>query len=92
MQQSEVQKHLEILMDDWARLWGVNLGGLGVYYDCSYCQGPTSLPVVSEGLRIDMGHEGRCVDGPEIETFGQEALHWQAADLIHSLLTRIYQI
>ena len=47
------------------------MGGPGVCYDCSYCQGPTSLPVVSEGLRTDMGYEGRCVDGPEIETLGR---------------------
>jgi hypothetical protein len=37
-----------------------------MYYDCSYCQGPTSLPVVSED-------EGGCVDGPEIETFKLDA-------------------
>jgi hypothetical protein len=44
-----------------------------VYCDCSYCQWPTSLPVVSEGLRTDMGYEERCVDGPQIETLGQGA-------------------
>jgi hypothetical protein len=37
---------------------------------CSYCQGPTSLPVVSGGLRTDMGYEGIWVDGQEIETYG----------------------
>ena len=42
-----------------------------MYYDCSYCPGPTSLPVVFEGLRTDMECEGRCVYGPEIETWGQ---------------------
>jgi len=61
----------------------VNLGGPEVYYDCNYCPGPTSLPVVSEGLRTDMEYGGRCVDGREIETLGQGALQWQAADLIH---------
>ena len=62
-----------------------------MYYDCSYCPGPTSLPVVSEGLRIDMGYEGRCVHGPEIETLGSRSTgKIQAADLIHILLTRVY--
>jgi len=68
----------------------VNLEGPEVYYDCSYYPGPTSLHVVSEGLRTDLGYEGICVHGPEIETLDQGAL--QAADLIHLLLTRVYQI
>ena len=56
----------------------MNLGGPGLHYDCSYCQGLTSLPVVSEGLRTDMGCGGRCAYGPEIETLGQ-ATQGQAA-------------
>ena len=61
-----------------------------MYYECSYCPGPTSLPVVFEGLKTDMGYEGRCVDGPEIETWVGSRSNLQAADLIHILLTRVY--
>ena len=54
VQQSGVPKHLEILMDDWARLWGENLGEPEMYY-CDR-EGPTSLPVV---CGTDMEYEGR---------------------------------
>ena len=59
MQQSGVQKPLEILLDDWGRLWGVNLEEPAVDDDCSYCEMPTSLPVGSELLRTDMEYDWR---------------------------------
>ena len=52
----------------------MNLEGPEVCYDCSYYPGPTSLPVVSEGLRRDLGYEERCVHGREIETLDQGAM------------------
>ena len=42
-----------------------------MYYNCSYCPEPTSLPVVSEGLMTDMEYDGRCVNEPMIETLDQ---------------------
>lgn len=52
----------------------MNLEGPEVYYGCSYYPGPTSLHAVSGRLRTDLGHEGRYVHGPEIETLDQGAL------------------